>query len=354
MAQDLYWIYAFNLIVNSFLAFLTMALLTQLLLFISRVKLRRFKALMLSLPILKLGFDPFLYDFRNWALMAQHNPLHAEADTRILSVSFAYASSIADLFPLNTAIRFSLDNGLSFSPADMAALLLPPLVLKSVILSVTAVSVVILSIYFYRLSVALKIISHIKRYADPSSRTVVNQKLLVQLKSVRLIASSDVNMPCAFGVFSKWICFPSKLLQKLTQEEFEAIVAHEVNHLRWYDGAVRAFCHFISNLFWWIPIQWWVSRLECEQEKACDAYIDKFKIDGIDLASALLKTITAERCAAESLLFSAPFAKKNLTAERLELLMDSSFGQKGRFRWLQAIILSLILLSLFCGRFWIF
>lgn len=354
MIQDLYWIYAFNLIVNSFLAFLTMAFFIQILLSISGVKSPRFRALMLSLPFLKLSLDPFLYNFPNWALMSQNNPLNAEAETRVLSVSFAYITSVADLFPLSTAIRLSLDNGQTFSPADMLALLLPPLLLKGLILSMAVVSMGLLAIYFFRLIFELSFISKIKRKASPCKLVVNNQKLLGQLKATRLIVSSDITMACAFGIFRKWICFPTTMIDSLTHDEFEAVVAHEVNHLHWCDGIVRALCLFISNLFWWVPTRWWMARMEFAQEKACDANILKCKIDRLDLASALLKAMTIEKSIPEPLIISATFAKRNLVAQRLKFLVDPSFGKRGKLIWLQAIILGSIALALFCGRFWIF
>lgn len=352
--DDICWIFAFNLIVNSFLVFVTTAFLIQLILSFSRIKWPRLQALFLSLPFFKLGLDPFLYNFQNWALLFQNDPLNVETNSRTLSVSFICAPSAADQLPLSTSIRLSLDNGQTFSLADMLALQLPSFMLKRLIVSMVLVSMIMLGYYLKQLIESVRIIAKIKKHATRCDRVVKNKKLLEQLKNVCLIESQHISIPCAFGVFSKKICFPSQLLNKLTQEEFEAIVAHEVNHLHWYDGVVRVILIFLANMFWWVPTRWWISRIDSAHEKACDASIYRYNIDRLNLASALLRTVSTRKDQVESPLFSASFVKKTLMVKRLELLLDSSFGRTRKFSSIQAVILGLIALVLLNGRFWLF
>src|SRR5579863_3920936 len=119
--MNLAWIYGFNIVINSLLAFFTVALLVKFLLWGFRIKQPRLQALALSLPLFKVGFDFFLYNFSRWALSSQINPLLCMPGTRAINVSLTYSTP----FPLSSGIYFSVD-GKTFTIADVIALSIDP------------------------------------------------------------------------------------------------------------------------------------------------------------------------------------------------------------------------------------
>ena len=101
MGQELYWIYAFNVIVNSTLSFFTTLALVELFVRLLRVRHPRAKAICRLLPFCKICIDLCLYHFSNWALLHGINPTLAETGTRNLSI----------MFNPFTGIQFSMQDG---------------------------------------------------------------------------------------------------------------------------------------------------------------------------------------------------------------------------------------------------
>lgn len=89
------------------------------------------------------------------------------------------------------------------------------------------------------------------------------------------------------------ILFPEGLLERLQEGELDAILAHELAHIRRRDHWIRPLELFIVALYWWHPVAWWARRhLRRSEELACDAMV--LSILGSRsrvYAQSLLKTI---------------------------------------------------------------
>ncbi len=349
MNKDLIWTFAFNLIINSFLTFLTIAILIQMVIYIFRIKSPRVRVILLCIPFLKLALDPFLYDFQNWALLQQINPLEAEIGSRSLLINIGY--------PLNTCFVIGLfvNNVSTFSLADLAVLSLNPLAIRGFVVIILLITLGLFLCFALRLYKSVGTLSVIVKKSRPLLRPLQNQKLIEKIKRIdsQLILSSEVKAPCAFGVFAKWICFPEELVDKLTQEEFEAIIVHELDHLHWYDGVIRMMVLSLSTLFWWIPTKGWLKQLEYTQEMACDAKIHNFNITPLNLASAMLKTASAAN-KRPAFLFSTCFIEKGSVMHRLQALSKVSLKKTNKSEWLKVSIAGIMATAILMGRFWIF
>ncbi len=124
---------------------------------------------------------------------------------------------------------------------------------------------------------------------DICSRSIENILLAdaVQKSNVQIFCSEKVVIPMA--TYSKAIFIPSKIVNEYPQREFEAIVAHELEHVLWRDQTVRLFSQLISEIFWWVPTNSWLKKLEFDQEIACDQSVLKYGFNKEFLASALVK-----------------------------------------------------------------
>ncbi len=67
---------------------------------------------------------------------------------------------------------------------------------------------------------------------------------------------------------------PAGLLGRLTAEQLDALLVHELAHLKRRDHWVRLIEALASVLYWWHPVVWW-ARLELRQaeEQCCDAWV---------------------------------------------------------------------------------
>jgi beta-lactamase regulating signal transducer with metallopeptidase domain len=324
-----------------------MALLVKFLLWAFRIKQPRLQALALSLPLFKVGFDFFLYNFSRWALSSQINPLLCMPGTRAINVSFTYSTP----FPLSSGIYFSVEGGKTFTIADVIALSIDPLWIKMIVTLAIAVSIGLGGLRLLQALKAKKQVKEILRNGLPCLRGVsCALETALKKSKVQVLVSNIIDVPCAV---SRSIIFPHNLIQNLSQVEFEAICVHELDHLRWKDSLLRASQRILSTLFWWIPTKRWQSRLELAQELACDAKITKFDLQQIDLAGAIAK---AARSAKTN--FPLPvmyFVEKGRLLYRIKALVKPASKRSLGLRIAQCVIVfSLLTVIFFFGQFWIF
>ncbi|MGB7170030.1 MAG: M56 family metallopeptidase [Acidobacteriaceae bacterium] len=77
--------------------------------------------------------------------------------------------------------------------------------------------------------------------------------------------------PGIFGIVRPVLVLPRGIAERLSAEQLDAIVAHEMCHLRRRDNLTAALHMIVEALFWFHPLVWWLrARLVEERERACD------------------------------------------------------------------------------------
>lgn len=90
-------------------------------------------------------------------------------------------------------------------------------------------------------------------------------------RPVRLLQSAAVSVPSALGVLRPAVLLPASALTGLTPRQLEAILAHELAHIRRHDYLVNLFQATVETLLFYHPAVWWVSRrVRVERENCCD------------------------------------------------------------------------------------
>jgi bla regulator protein blaR1 len=86
------------------------------------------------------------------------------------------------------------------------------------------------------------------------------------------VISSDSPMePGVFGWRSPVLLWPRGIEDRLSDAQIEAIVAHEIAHMRRRDNLTSALHMIVQAIFWFHPLTWWIgTRLVDERERACD------------------------------------------------------------------------------------
>lgn len=88
---------------------------------------------------------------------------------------------------------------------------------------------------------------------------------------IRAMRSSTSLEPGVFGVFRPVLLLPEGIFERLTPAQLQAVVAHELCHVRHWDNLAAAMHMFIETIFWFHPLVWWIGkRLIEERELACD------------------------------------------------------------------------------------
>ena len=95
--------------------------------------------------------------------------------------------------------------------------------------------------------------------------------------------------PGVFGIFRPFLLLPDGLSEHLTPPQFEAIVAHELCHVRRRDNLTSAIHMVVEALFWFDPVVWWIrSRLIDERERACDEAVLRMGSDPQEYAEGIV------------------------------------------------------------------
>ena len=77
--------------------------------------------------------------------------------------------------------------------------------------------------------------------------------------------------PGIFGIVHPVLLWPKGLSEKLDDAQLEAVIAHELCHVRRCDNFAAAIHMLVEAAFWFHPLVWWLGmRLIEERERACD------------------------------------------------------------------------------------
>lgn len=90
-------------------------------------------------------------------------------------------------------------------------------------------------------------------------------------RHVQLLESKLVTIPSVTGFFKPVILVPVGLLNNIPQDQVEAILLHELAHIRRSDYAINLMQTFLEILFFFNPGVLWISSLlKDERENCCD------------------------------------------------------------------------------------
>jgi len=97
------------------------------------------------------------------------------------------------------------------------------------------------------------------------------QRRLGVERAVRLMYSALVQVPTVIGWLRPVVLIPASCLTGLSVMQIEAILAHELAHIRRHDYLVSVLQSVIETLLFYHPAVWWVSRqVRREREYCCD------------------------------------------------------------------------------------
>jgi beta-lactamase regulating signal transducer with metallopeptidase domain len=100
------------------------------------------------------------------------------------------------------------------------------------------------------------------------------QKTLKEFSSPRPVAvcvSDQLRVPTAIGFVKPLVVLPSWTMQELSATELNAILLHELAHLRRWDDWTNLIQKVLGALFFFHPAVWWIEKnLALEREMACD------------------------------------------------------------------------------------
>jgi len=109
-------------------------------------------------------------------------------------------------------------------------------------------------------------------------------------RSIALRQGDSALEPGVIGVLAPAIVWPAGLSERLTDEEMEAVLAHEIAHVRRHDNLFARLQIAVETIFWFYPVIWWIgTRIVNERERACDEEVVHMGTNTQSYAAGILK-----------------------------------------------------------------
>jgi len=128
-----------------------------------------------------------------------------------------------------------------------------------------------------RIAFGLLLIEHLRRrnlVALPDALVDKFRALQQRLGIRRVIRYCECRMlrvPAVIGIFRPIVLLPMRALTGLSEEQLEAVIAHELGHIKRLDVAVNFFQVITETLFFFHPAVWWLNRrIRADREDCCD------------------------------------------------------------------------------------
>jgi GWxTD domain-containing protein len=146
-------------------------------------------------------------------------------------------------------------------------------------------------------------------------------------RPIVLLESGLAEVPVVVGYVRPTILIPAGLLAGLPPGQMEAILLHELAHIRRCDYLWNLLQAFAEGLLFYHPAVWWISGvIRAERENCCDDLVVAVHGDAHEYAAALA-TLETARCAIPAIVPAA--ARGSLVKRIRRLLFPEEFPRAG-------------------------
>ena len=144
-------------------------------------------------------------------------------------------------------------------------------------------------------------------------------------RPIRVVSSDTSLEPGVFGILRPVLVWPRGIGQRLSDLQVEAILAHELCHVRRRDNLAAALHMAVEALFWFHPLVWWLEkRLVDEREQACDEEVIRLGSAPQVYAESIVKM--CEFC------IESPFCAAGVTGSDLKRRVETIMRNHARER----------------------
>ncbi|MEM7013017.1 MAG: M56 family metallopeptidase, partial [Verrucomicrobiota bacterium] len=131
--------------------------------------------------------------------------------------------------------------------------------------------------FLVRFLVGLHVVRRWKKTGAPVTGTAWQTRIsrlcssLQISRPVRVLTSAAVAVPVVVGWMKPVVLLPVGLLSGLSTQQLEALIAHELAHIRRHDYFVNLLQKLVDTCFFYHPVVWWISaQIRKERENCCD------------------------------------------------------------------------------------
>jgi beta-lactamase regulating signal transducer with metallopeptidase domain len=170
-------------------------------------------------------------------------------------------------------------------------------------------------------------------------------------KKIRLWFSNHVDVPATIGFIKPVILIPIASLNQLTADQLEAIILHELSHIKRNDYALNLFISLVETILFFNPFVVLLCKIiKKERENCCDDFVLQYKYDRHSYASALL-SLEKSRIQNQYLALTATSGKKQLLF-RIKRIMEFK-SNSNRMNYGQKLIALLLITGIIYSVAWL-
>lgn len=184
---------------------------------------------------------------------------------------------------------------------------------------------------------------------SPASKTIIDitEKLKHTTgirKCVKVINSSAARVPMVIGFIKPYIIIPAGILSGIPTNQVEAIIAHELAHIKRNDFIINIFQSLLEILLFYHPATWWISSvIRAEREVCCDKLAIGNSGDKMAYIKALLNI--GGKCSPDSIPAVALAGSDISLLNRIKRITKMKRMGFNKIEKLTSAIMSLLLIS---------
>lgn len=189
---------------------------------------------------------------------------------------------------------------------------------------------------------------HLKLYKDSKLTTEMNETYSPDENHL-IIVSHPIPLAITMGLMQPKVVLSTGLMNLLNENEIEAVIAHEMAHLKSRDPLTIFFMTLCSSTIWYIPILKWMNKqYRIMKELAADDYAIEKQETTVHLGSALLKMLKVRQPDNRAFTY-ASFADTSINY-RIDYMLNPLKELRVSVPF-QVILLSVVVFSLICVSF---
>lgn len=150
------------------------------------------------------------------------------------------------------------------------------------------------------------------------------EKLAAQMRiprRVQLLISTHIQVPVMIGFLKPVILLPVAMFNNLSAEQLEAILLHELAHIKRNDYLLNIFQSIAETILFFNPFTWWISKnIRLEREHCCDDLVIAGQVQPLQYAKALV-ALEEYRLTVNALAMAAADNKQHLF-HRIKRIME--------------------------------
>ena len=170
-------------------------------------------------------------------------------------------------------------------------------------------------------------------------------------KKISVWISHHVDVPATIGYLKPVILVPFASINNLSTAQLEAIILHELSHIKRNDYVINLFISVIETTLFFNPFIVLLSNvIKRERENCCDDFVLQYQYDPHSYASALLR-LEQSRQSKQQLAIGAVSGRKQLLS-RIKRITNAGVTSR-QFNYGQKLLALLLVTFIICSVAWL-